>query len=76
MPTELDNLIGLLDLEQIEVNLFRGHSPQDRWQRVFGGQVIAQALIAATRLTDQAPSPRLVVRKLRRFTVGVSVETK
>lgn len=49
MPTELDNLIGLLDLEQIEVNLFRGHSPQDRWQRVFGGQVIGQALIAATR---------------------------
>ena len=53
MPSELDNLIGLLDLEQIEVNLFRGHSPQDRWQRVFGGQVIAQALIAANRTVEE-----------------------
>ena len=53
MTTELDNLIGLLDLEQIEVNLFRGHSPQDRWQRVFGGQVIAQALIAATHTVEK-----------------------
>ena len=53
MPSELDNLIGLLDLEPIEVNLFRGHSPQDRWQRVFGGQVIAQALIAANRTVEQ-----------------------
>lgn len=53
MPTELDNLIGLLDLEQIEVNLFRGHSPKDRWQRVFGGQVIAQALTAAYRTVEE-----------------------
>ena len=53
MSTELDNLIGLLDLEQIEVNLFRGHSPKDRWQRVFGGQVIAQALIAANRTVEE-----------------------
>ena len=52
MTAQLDNLIGLLDLEQIELNLFRGHSPADRWQRVFGGQVIGQALIAATRTVE------------------------
>ena len=37
----------ILDLEQLEVNLFRGRSPQVGWQRVFGGQVIGQALVAA-----------------------------
>ncbi len=52
MPKKLDALIGLLALEQIEVNLFRGHSPADRWQRVFGGQVIGQALIAAARTVE------------------------
>ena len=40
MTEQLHELIDLLDLEQIEVNLFRGHSPDDSWQRVFGGQVI------------------------------------
>lgn len=43
------NLIATLDLEKLEENLFRGESPQIGWQRVFGGQVIAQALIAAQR---------------------------
>ena len=49
MNKPLDELLGLLDLERIEVNLFRGHSPTDRWQRVYGGQVIGQALVAANR---------------------------
>lgn len=47
-------LLETLDLETLEVNLFRGRSPQVGWQRVFGGQVIAQALIAAQR-TVEAP---------------------
>ncbi|MCU0831812.1 MAG: acyl-CoA thioesterase II [Rhizobiaceae bacterium] len=47
-------LLATLDLERLEVNLFRGLSPQVGWQRVFGGQVIAQALIAAQR-TVEAP---------------------
>jgi acyl-CoA thioesterase-2 len=42
-------LLEILDLEQLEVNLFRGRSPQVTWQRVFGGQVIGQALVAACR---------------------------
>ena len=45
-------LIALLDIERIEVNLFRGQSPDDGMKRVFGGQVIAQALVAAYRTID------------------------
>ncbi len=48
----VEELIGILDLEPLEVNLFRGRSPQSRWQRVFGGQVIGQALVAACRTVD------------------------
>lgn len=55
-PTEqrssMDELIRTLDLEKLEENLFRGMSPQVGWQRVFGGQVIAQALMAAQRCVD------------------------
>src|SRR5262245_41770143 len=46
------DLVSLLDLERIEVNLFRGHSPDDGMKRVFGGQVIAQALVAAYRTVE------------------------
>ncbi len=45
----LDDLVKLLDLETIEVNLFRGVSPDEKRQRVFGGQVAGQALVAAAR---------------------------
>ena len=47
--TPLEQLIKTLDLELIEENLYRGTSPDVGWQRVFGGQVIAQALTAAQR---------------------------
>jgi acyl-CoA thioesterase-2 len=53
MTGALDQLLSLLDLEQIEVNLFRGRSPQDRSQRVFGGQVLGQALVAAGRSVEE-----------------------
>jgi acyl-CoA thioesterase-2 len=49
MGKALDRLLDLLDLEQIEVNIFRGRSPDERVQRVFGGQVAGQALVAAGR---------------------------
>jgi acyl-CoA thioesterase-2 len=52
--TALDDLVTLLDLEPIEVNLFRGRSPDENRQRVFGGQVAGQALVAATRTVDDA----------------------
>jgi acyl-CoA thioesterase II len=54
MPSAMQELISILDLENLEENLFRGRSPQVGWQRVFGGQVIAQALIAAQRCVDPA----------------------
>jgi acyl-CoA thioesterase-2 len=49
MGKALDGLLELLDLEQIEQNIFRGRSPDDDRQRVFGGQVAGQALVAAGR---------------------------
>ncbi len=49
MTAALDELVALLDLEAIEVNIFRGVSPDDERQRVFGGQVAGQALVAAAR---------------------------
>ena len=52
MSRALDDLLAILDLEQLERNLFRGRSPQVGWQRVFGGQVIGQALVAACRTVD------------------------
>ena len=53
--TAVDDLIQLMDLEPIEVNIFRGVSPKEDRQRVFGGQVAGQALVAAARtLTDDA----------------------
>lgn len=52
MNRELQDLLDLLDLEQIEVNMFRGVSPAEGWQRVYGGQVIGQALVAASRTVE------------------------
>ena len=54
MTDAVEDLISLLDLEQIELNLYRGHSPETSWQRVFGGQVIGQALMAAYRTVDES----------------------
>ena len=48
----VDALIELLDLEKIEENIFRGLSPDEDRQRVFGGQVAGQALVAAARTVD------------------------
>lgn len=56
MASELERLLSLLDLEELEVNLFRGHSPQRGWQRVFGGQVLGQALVAAGRTVEERPA--------------------
>ena len=50
---ELDALVRLLDLEQIEVDIFRGSSTRSHWQRVFGGQVAGQALVAAGRTVPE-----------------------
>ncbi|HLN16972.1 MAG TPA: acyl-CoA thioesterase II [Acidimicrobiales bacterium] len=52
MSDSLDFLVHLLDLEPIEVNIFRGTQPDEERQRVFGGQVAGQALMAAGRTVD------------------------
>lgn len=54
MPSSADELLELLDLETIDVNLFRGTQPDTRLQRVFGGQVAAQALVAGSRTVDDS----------------------
>jgi acyl-CoA thioesterase-2 len=53
MQQALDELIAILDLEELEVNIFRGRSPQENRQRVFGGQVAGQALVAAGRTVER-----------------------
>ena len=57
VETPLDRLVHLLDLERIEVDIFRGRQAADSLQRVFGGQVAGQALVAAGRTV---PSDRPV----------------
>ena len=51
-PAANDHLLSLLDLEPLERNLFRGRGPKEGWQRVYGGQVLGQALVAAVRTVD------------------------
>lgn len=53
MSEALDLLIDLLDLETIEVNVYRGKHPAEERQRTFGGQVAAQALMAAGRTVER-----------------------
>jgi len=67
MPQSVTELIDLLDLEEIEVGLYRARQPRSRLQRVFGGQVLAQALMAATRTV---PATRLVHSLHAYFLVG------
>ena len=57
MPTSAAELVELLDLETIDLNLFRGTQPDTLLQRVFGGQVAAQALVAGARTVEE---PRAV----------------
>jgi len=59
----VDRLVALLDLEAIEVDIFRGVSPDDKRQRVFGGQVAGQALVAAARTVE----PHLHVHSLHAY---------
>ena len=53
MPSSADELVELLDLETIDLNLFRGTQPDTRLQRVFGGQVAAQSLVAGARTAEE-----------------------
>jgi acyl-CoA thioesterase II len=63
MPESLEDLVELLDLEKIDVDVYRGRQPETALQRVFGGQVLGQALAAATRTVD----PDRVVHSLHGY---------
>lgn len=63
MPRSADELVELLDLETIDLNLFRGTQPDTMLQRVFGGQVAAQALVAGARTVG----PPLAVHSLHSY---------
>ena len=67
MTSALDDLITLLDLEPIEVNIFRGVSPNEDRQRVFGGQVAGQALVAAGRTVADSGAPYRAVHSLHAY---------
>jgi len=63
----LDQLLAILDLEKLEENLFRGSGPTAGWQRVYGGQVLGQALVAAVRTV---PNDRLAHSAHAYFLIG------
>jgi acyl-CoA thioesterase II len=63
VPRSADELEKLLDLETIDLNLFRGTQPDTRLQRVFGGQVAAQSLVAGARTVE----PPLSVHSLHSY---------
>jgi acyl-CoA thioesterase-2 len=52
VPQSVTELIDLLDLEEIEIGLFRARQPDTHLQRLFGGEVLAQALRSAIRTVD------------------------
>lgn len=53
MTDPLVSLLDLLDLEPLEYNIYRGYNQEIGSGRVFGGQVLAQALVAARRTVDE-----------------------
>jgi acyl-CoA thioesterase-2 len=57
VPHSIDELVSLLDLETIDVGIYRGRQPDTALQRVFGGQVAGQALAAAGRTADEGFEP-------------------
>jgi acyl-CoA thioesterase-2 len=63
----LEELVALLDLETLEVNLFRGVSWKDDRPRVFGGQVAGQALVAASRTVEAAGERGKAVHSLHAY---------
>ena len=74
MGSPVDHLVDLLDLEQIELNIFRGRSPEESLQRTFGGQVAGQALVAAGRTVNgERPVHSLHAYFLRPGVPGVPI---
>lgn len=60
-------LLALLDMEAIDSDLFRGQSTNEGWMRVYGGQVVAQALMAASRTVASADGPQRLCHSLHSY---------
>ncbi len=73
MNSLLADLVKVLDLEQIEVNIFRGESRDIGSPQVFGGQVLGQAVIAASRTVEQRELHSLHAYFLRRGDVNADI---
>ena len=54
--SSLAKLLGYLDLERLDRDLFRGENPESTRTRLFGGHVLAQGLVAAQRTVDGRPN--------------------
>ena len=48
----MSELVRILDIEAIDLDIFRGHTPAGQSRRIYGGQVVAQALAAAYRTVE------------------------
>ena len=70
MEQALQDLIGLLDLEPIEKNIFRGQSRDFGTSQVFGGQILGQALAAASRTVEGRAVHSLHAYFLKRGDMG------
>jgi acyl-CoA thioesterase II len=73
MTTALETLLSQLDLEQLDADLYRGHNPDSRRPRMFGGHVASQALMAAARTVRSAPAHSLHAYFLRAGQPGLPV---
>ena len=73
MDTRLSDMLKLLDLERIEDNLFRGESRDVGAPQVFGGQVLGQALVAASRTVEDRQVHSLHAYFLRRGDLSVPI---
>lgn len=73
MDPRLADLVGLLDLENIEIDIFRGESRDIGSPQVFGGQVLGQALTAANRTAENRWAHSLHAYFLRRGDVNAPI---
>jgi acyl-CoA thioesterase-2 len=55
MPAQIDDLLKSFDLETVGPQLFRGPCLKAGWRRIFGGFVVAQALVAVSKTADIGP---------------------
>ena len=73
MNQVLADLLDLLNLEKVEEDMYLGVSPKTGWQRVYGGQVLGQALVAASRTV---PDEDRIAHSLHLSLIHISEPTR